>query len=247
MVQTLPTDTVPASAAASAREEFVYRPIPASAPLAAGAGALACLGPIWHLNEGISPLSIVAWTFVCGAAGVLGLLTLGKIRKTDGAFSGGKTATTGVILGGLAALLNVAVAALLVTTEVPDGFEDVNFTADISQKGFGELNALHPDVKALDGKKIYLRGFMYRGKQTTGLNSFVIVKDNQQCCFGRQPNQSDMVEVFLPPGETFNLELGLTGVAGVFRTTNLRSESKLQHRPIYRIDAEFCKRAKVDF
>ena len=33
------------SSPASAPGEFVYQPIPASAPLAAGAGALACLGP----------------------------------------------------------------------------------------------------------------------------------------------------------------------------------------------------------
>ena len=38
-----------------------------------------------------------------------------------------------------------------------------------------------------------------------------------------------------------------TGVAGTFRTSNIRSKSDLQHRPIYRIDAELCKRAKVDF
>ena len=56
-----------------------------------------------------------------------------------------------------------------------------------------------------------------------------------------------MVEVFLPAGQTFDLELGLTGVAGTFRTSNIRSKSDLQHRPIYRIDAEMCKRAKVDF
>jgi hypothetical protein len=243
MAQAVPSPT----RATPEREEFVYRPIPASAPLAAGAGALACLGPIWHFAEGISPLSIVAWTCVCAAAGVLGLLTLSKIRKTEGAFSGAKTAAIGVVLGGVAALSNVGVAALLITNEVPDGFAAINFTSDISQKGFGEDNVLHPEIVAMNGKKIYLRGFMYRGKQRIGLNSFVIVKDNLQCCFGRQPNQSDMVEVFLPAGETFDLELGLTGVAGTFRTSNARSQSELQFRPIYRIDAEFCKRAKVDF
>ena len=91
MAQTLssPTATPPPPG------EFIYQPIPASAPLSAGAGALACLGPIWHLAEGVSPLSIVAWTFVCLAAGTLGLLTIAKIRKTEGAFSGTKTATTG--------------------------------------------------------------------------------------------------------------------------------------------------------
>ena len=243
MSQTLPSSTH----SASQPEKFVYRPIPASAPLAAGAGALACLGPFWHFAEGISPLSVTAWTFVCLAAGVMGLLPLTKIRKTQGAFSGGKTALVGVILGGVAAVGNVGISILLFSTEVPDGFDAVNFTADISKKGFGEKLALHPDIAALNGKKIYLRGFMYRGKQREGLTSFVIVKDNQQCCFGRQPNQSDMVEVFLPAGQTFDLELGLTGVAGTFRTSNVRSKSDLQHRPIYRIDAEMCKRAKVDF
>ncbi len=227
--------------------EFLYRPIPTSAPVAVLLGVFAFIGPITLFSLGISPVAITFWSLVCLMAGLLGLLSLKKIRRAPEAFGGTRFAVMAIGLAGTAAVINVVVVVVLMANEVPEGYEVINFTTGISQKEIGQQQALHPDIQSLNGKKIFLKGYMYRGKQRVGLTNFVLVKDNQQCCFGRQPNQSDMVEVYLEPGQVVDLELGLTGVAGTFRAANPSPRSDLQFKPIYRIDAEICRPAKVNF
>ena len=42
-------------------------------------------------------------------------------------------------------------------------------------------------LKDLDGKRIRIRGFMYPPFQETEIPFFVLARDNQICCFGRNP------------------------------------------------------------
>ena len=49
----------------------------------------------------------------------------------------------------------------------------------------------------LDGKPVRVRGFMYPTFQETDIPGFVLARDNQICCFGRNPKIYDLVEVTL--------------------------------------------------
>lgn len=57
-------------------------------------------------------------------------------------------------------------------------------------------------LKDLDGKRVRVRGFMYPTFQETDIPGFVLARDNQICCFGRNPKIYDLVEVTLAPGVT---------------------------------------------
>ena len=57
-------------------------------------------------------------------------------------------------------------------------------------------------LKALDGKRIRLRGFMYPTFQDEGLRGFVLARDNQICCFGKNPREYDLVTVAMRDGVT---------------------------------------------
>lgn len=57
-------------------------------------------------------------------------------------------------------------------------------------------------LKGLDGKRIRIRGFMYPTFQATGLKGFVLARDNQICCFGRDPKIYDVFGVTLQQGVT---------------------------------------------
>ncbi|GDY09856.1 hypothetical protein LBMAG52_33420 [Planctomycetia bacterium] len=57
-------------------------------------------------------------------------------------------------------------------------------------------------LKALDGKRIRVRGFMYPPFQDTDIRGFVLARDNQICCFGRTPKEYDLVDIFLRKGAT---------------------------------------------
>lgn len=73
-------------------------------------------------------------------------------------------------------------------------------------------------LKALDGKRIRVRGFMYPPFQDTGIRGFVLARDNQICCFGRTPKEYDLVDTFLRKGVTTNyIQNRPFDVVGIFR------------------------------
>ncbi len=59
-------------------------------------------------------------------------------------------------------------------------------------------------LKALDGRRIRIRGFMYPTFQQTGVRSFGLARDNQICCFGRNPKIYDVFDVVLHEGTATN-------------------------------------------
>ncbi|MCA9069699.1 MAG: hypothetical protein KDA84_12285 [Planctomycetaceae bacterium] len=57
-------------------------------------------------------------------------------------------------------------------------------------------------LEQLDGQRIRIRGFMYPAFQNTGLRGFVLARDNQICCFGRDPKVYDLISVRMKEGTT---------------------------------------------
>jgi hypothetical protein len=57
-------------------------------------------------------------------------------------------------------------------------------------------------LKDLDGKQIRVRGFMFPPFEDTNIRGFTLARDNQICCFGRNPLVYDLVDVFMRKGES---------------------------------------------
>ena len=57
-------------------------------------------------------------------------------------------------------------------------------------------------LKDLDGKRIRVRGFMFPPFEEEDIPVFTLARDNQICCFGRNPLVYDLVDVFMRKGET---------------------------------------------
>jgi len=90
-------------------------------------------------------------------------------------------------------------------------------------------------LRNLDGKQIRVRGFMYPPYQEHDLKIFVLARDNQICCFGRNPKLYDLVRVDMQPGKTTHYILGRPfDVVGTFHIEPRMSDNKL--RALYRID-----------
>ena len=93
--------------------------------------------------------------------------------------------------------------------EGPEGAIRVSYD-DLDLLKILNMEPVRPDCVAyfpewlrnLDGKRIRLRGFMYPPFETTGIRGFVLARDNQICCFGRNPKPYDLIEVFMRKGET---------------------------------------------
>ena len=72
-------------------------------------------------------------------------------------------------------------------------------------------------LAGLDGKEVRLRGFMYP-TFADPVKAFVLARDNQICCFGRNPKPYDLVTVKLAAGEESRyIQNRPFDVAGTFR------------------------------
>jgi hypothetical protein len=85
-------------------------------------------------------------------------------------------------------------------------------------------------LKGLEGKRIRIRGFMYPTFSQTGIHAFGLARDNQICCFGRNPKIYDIFDVRLRDGVTTDyLPNRPFDVVGVFHIRPEAEEGKLFH------------------
>ena len=95
-------------------------------------------------------------------------------------------------------------------------FDDLKFDIEKDQP-FREA-MLNKDVKSLEGKKVKLRGYilpatLYKEK---GIKQFVLVRDNQECCFGPGAALFDCVWIDMEPGKTTDFVTRPVTVEGKF-------------------------------
>lgn len=218
-------------------EDFGYRPIPPLAPVSALLGICALSGLL-------SPLGLVFAVFGL----VLGFIGLRQIQRAEGDLGGRKIATMGVTLSVCLLVGGTALHVYWYQTEVPEGYQRISFGADISKKGFvveeGEGRA-HPDIAALEGKPLFLKGYMYPEQRLDGISSFILCRDNGQCCFGGQPKLTDMIKVTMTEGQTARYSDHMVSVAGVFRLRDLRKAGNLE--PAFELDATHFGPAKTAY
>ncbi len=97
-------------------------------------------------------------------------------------------------------------------------FDDLKF--DIEKDGEFKEGMITDDIHEMEGKVIRLRGFILPSFlfQQKGFNRFVLVRDNQECCFGPGAALYDCVMVEMEPGKTADFTTRVVTVKGVFST-----------------------------
>lgn len=83
-------------------------------------------------------------------------------------------------------------------------FDDIDLLRILNMEPVqSDAPKLMPDwLKGLEGQRIRLRGFMYPTFQDTGIEVFILARDNDICCFGRSPKVYDLVKVSMQDGES---------------------------------------------
>jgi hypothetical protein len=216
---------------------FDYRPVPIAAPVALFLGFCSFLGFFTIVGLGL------------GAFGtLLGAVCFFRIWQSRGALSGKWIAATGCLLSRVFIAGGIGWHSYNFATVVPPGFERVNFTRDISKKGFAIAKGkqtLHPDVAALDGKEIFVKGYMYPERTTQNLTSFLLVKDNEVCCFGGQPKLNDMIMIRMKDGQKVEHHSGLVAVGGIFHAARMASPAG--YDAVYTLEASHFEGARTNF
>ena len=125
----------------------------------------------------------------------------------------------------------------------PAAFREITFD-DIKlemEKGAPFSRELLPErVTALAGTPIRIRGYILPSFQQTGLTQFVLVRDNQECCFGPGAALHDCIVVRMRPGKTAAFSIRPVAVAGTFKIDELRGPDGT-HLAIYALDGDEVK------
>ena len=117
----------------------------------------------------------------------ISLRSLAKIRRESDQYTGKWIAVAGLALSTFFLVSGVGYGSYVYTTEVPDGYERISFETlrPTEQQERGGVR-VPPEVQELAGKRIFIKGYIRPGSAPvrTGIDRFLLVRDNNQCCFG---------------------------------------------------------------
>lgn len=216
--------------------DFNYTPV---SPWAMAAVAVSVCG----LTAFLGIFGIV----VAVAGVVLSIAAISQIRSQQGAVTGMKLAALGLVLSVGSVAGGISSQIYHYRTEVPEGYLRVSFPNDISAHEFvmyrGGQRRLTPEVKKLVGEKIFVKGFMWQTQQDEGLDSFVFLKDNGECCFGGSPQQFDKMHVIMQDGKLVDGHNGMISIAGVLRADVTADEDGA----VYTLEADMVEPSRTRF
>jgi hypothetical protein len=200
-------DTSPEASIDGADGDGRYRAI---AGTAIAAAVLAALSPVAFIDWSLSAVPAVGL--------VLGLLAYRTITQRPEDFTGRPLATGAMLLSAVVLVAALATHTWAYAAELPPGFERLNY--GMLQPPPGDPPGTVPDTaRAMDGRDVLLKGYMYPGKQQRDIAQFLLVRDQGDCCFGGNPKITDRVLVQLKdPAHPKGIEFSprLTKIAGRF-------------------------------
>jgi hypothetical protein len=114
-------------------------------------------------------------------------------------------------------------------------FDDIRFEMKIDEPFRPEM--LTDSIKSMFGQRIRIRGYMLPTAQSNGIREFVLVRDNQECCFGPGAALYDCILVQMQPGETAHYSTYPVAIEGTFGFNEIKMPDG-RHLAIYRLEAE---------
>lgn len=185
--------------------------------------------------------------FVAAVAFVVSVAAIARIRGSQGAVRGMLAAVVGLLVSMSSVGGGIASQIYHYNHEVPEGFQRVNFPNEISARQFqyfrGNQRRLHPEVAKLIGQDIFIKGFMWLSQREDGISTFVLLKDNGECCFGGKPQPYDMMRIDMKDGKTVDGHTGMVSVAGVLSANPGAGEDEA----VYSIEAVLVEPSRSRF
>ena len=182
----------------------------------------------------LCPLPIVA-IFV-------GWRALVSFRREPEHYTGAMFAKVGIALSLIFLFGGLGLGSFVYATEVPEGYQRVTFSElKPDEQERSRRTHVPPDVLTHNGQQVFIKGFMRPGKQMRGLKSFLLVRDNNECCFGDNiPAYYDRVQVQMTDGLMADYSTGMYRMAGTLKI----SEESARHETeetVYTLEADYIK------
>jgi hypothetical protein len=151
-------------------------------------GAVLGLMSVFVLIAGASSLEACLLITPIPVLGMfIALRSWGRIRREPDQFTGANVALAGFVLSLVFLVSGVSYGYYVYVSEVPDGYDRISFETlkpnELQERG-GVL--IPPEVQAMAGKHVFIKGYIRPGSAPvrTGIDRFLLVRDNNQCCFG---------------------------------------------------------------
>lgn len=95
-------------------------------------------------------------------------------------------------------------------------FDDLEF--DMEKEAPFDRSRLGDNIEGLHGQDVIIRGFILASSvfQQKGIEQFVLVRDNQQCCFGPGAYIYHNIQIQMEPGKTASFSIRPVTVEGAF-------------------------------
>jgi hypothetical protein len=128
-------------------------------------------------------------------------------------------------------------------TEVPDGYQRISFTTmkpdEIQERG----NVIvPPEILALDGKKVFIKGYIRPDSIpfSKGIDQFLLVRDNNQCCFGDLSTIKyyDQIDVDMVGSRRLDYHQGIFKMGGTLHVLP-ENLAKGPGNPVFKLQADY--------
>jgi hypothetical protein len=185
----------------------------------------------------LSPLAMFDWWLglIPLTAVILGIVALRTIRTHRGEYTGAGLAVAGTVLALLFWIGGFTRLGYVYATEVPEGFERIDYST-LQPLPDEPPTQAPPDAKALDGKKVFIKGYVYPGQRQYGITQFLLVRDQGSCCFGGNPKVTDRILVQLSDSEGLAFSSKLFKLAGTFHVSDPRDAPDAKGVVLYHLD-----------
>ncbi len=171
-----------------------------------------------------------------------GLFALYTFRRYPDELTGQTITRIAVAASAIVLVSSIARHAWVYATEVPEGYDRISF---YELKPDKRSRAAFPQrAQELDGEKVFLKGYVRPGLKKNRLKKFILVGDFGSCCFGGNPEITDVVAVTIK-NENDHVDYG-------YRVRKISGEFILHRRPksvrekdlpsvLYEIEADYVK------
>lgn len=212
-----------------------YRAISIAAVVALVFGLMslfAFLGVVWD-----APSAIL---LIPALGTITGFLAVRKLKRQSNELTGMPVALVGTVLSLIGLVCGAAYSQYRYSTEVPEGYSRISFLSLEPVMSRPEL-PVSPDSLELQGKKIFVKGYVLSDDQGVALKNFAIVPDLGDCCFGGNPKLYKMIQSEIKTKDRVGFSFFKRGFGGTFRVDPRQKDPTGLQGAHYYLDIDYVK------
>ncbi len=165
---------------------------------------------------GLSSFWLSGFLLISFVGLLLGVHALVTVRRRSDELTGSELATFAIVICATTLFAAGGLHTYVYMTEVPDDCQRISYRhlqPEPTQSG----NQIPKSARALDGKKVFIKGFMMPSNRQSGIRAFLLCRDDDTCCFGGDPKIHDRILVMLEDDQTIDFTAQQIKIAGEFR------------------------------